>query len=529
MTNVESWGNKSSGTGDVNYLTACLRLPQFPLQLLLHQKPEWRGKRVVWLPNLKADARVRYLTPQALEAGVEPGGRYATVLGVVPSLLAGTSTAEQLQQADECVLEVLRRFTPQIRRRSQDLEKGLYLLDASGLGRAFHGMKSWARALLSSLHRAGWEARLAVGFTAFATEMATYHLKKERPIRLFQSLREEEKRTLQTPLSAFSLLPEQVARLRRFHVLTLGDFLMLDEEEVRQRFGGDLLEFYQKAAGAIFTSFPPLPEPEPLIEDFGFLQPVSRLEAILQTSRNILENLLPSLLQREEAVASVRLQFLTEDNQCREQVLRPTYPTADLKWLISLIKLRLEKHFQQHPLRWGHRVERLIIEVEGEPDPEKQGDLFTDWALDISNDGEERLAPRDKNAGLWALSQVRAEFGEHSLVRAHLADHHLPERDHVWKAEKEELEWLTGWKRGKKSLPLPQPEQDTRVRRILYQTVGLSRRSDWSAQYGPYTLDGGWWGVSYSREYCFCVKGEQTAWLYQDLESGRYRVQGWLQ
>ena len=128
MTNVESWGNKSSGTGDVNYLTACLRLPQFPLQLLLHQKPEWRGKRVVWLPNLKADARVRYLTPQALEAGVEPGGRYATVLGVVPSLLAGTSTAEQLQQADECVLEVLRRFTPQIRRRSQDLEKGLYLL-----------------------------------------------------------------------------------------------------------------------------------------------------------------------------------------------------------------------------------------------------------------------------------------------------------------------------------------------------------------------------------------------------------------
>ena len=71
MTNVESWGNKSSGTGDVNYLTACLRLPQFPLQLLLHQKPEWRGKRVVWLPNLKADARVRYLTPQALEAAAE--------------------------------------------------------------------------------------------------------------------------------------------------------------------------------------------------------------------------------------------------------------------------------------------------------------------------------------------------------------------------------------------------------------------------------------------------------------------------
>jgi hypothetical protein len=501
------------------------------LQLLLRQKPEWRGERVVWLENLKADARVRYVSVEAVRAGVQLGGRYATVLGVVPNLFAGTCCEEDIAQADSQIVELLRGFSPTIRRRSQHLQNGLYLLDASGLERAFKGMKCWGEELLRALRKAGWEARLAIGFTPFATEMATYHLKKERPIRLFQSRFEEEKRTLQTSLSAFSLSPDQITRLRRFQIQTLGDFLVLDGEEIKKRFGGDLLEFYEKASGAIFTSFPSLPEPEPMVLDMGFSQPVSDLQPLLDSARQLLIQLLPGLLAREEAVATVRLEFLTEDNGRHEQMLRPTYPTADLNWLMTLIKLRLEKYFQKHRLRWGCRVERLVLEVFGEADPEKQGDLFTDWALDVTEEGEEELAPRDKQAGLWALSQVRAEFGEQSLVRAYLADHHLPDRDHEWRAEKEGLDWLSRWgcTKSKRTLPEVETSQDLRVRRILYQPVGLSRRSDWSAQYGPYLVNGGWWGESYAREYCFAQKREQTAWLYEEAQTGRWRVQGWLQ
>lgn len=526
-TSEEQQGEKASGNGGVDYRTACLRLPQFPLQLLLHQKPEWRGKRVVWLDSLKADSRVRYLSVEASRAGVHPGARYATILGVVPDLLAGTCTREELQRADRWVVERLRQFTPQIRHRSRHLENGLYLLDAGGLSRAFKGMKRWAKEVVKSFRKAGWDARLAVGFTPFATEMATYHLALESPIRLFQSRAEEEKRTLETSLSAFSLSPDQIERLRRFQILTLGDFLMLEPEEVKRRFGGDLREFYEKAAGAIFCSFPPLQEREPLVAQKGFHTPVSDLPPILESTKHLLHSLLPQLLEQEQAVSAVHLEFHTEDNFCHRQCLRPTYPTADLDWVMTLIKLRLEKYFQQNPLRWGSRVERVFIELSGEIDPEKQGDLFTDWAIDMSGGGEERLSPRDKEAGLWALSQVRAEFGECSLVRARLEDHHLPDRDHSWRAEKESLEWLSRWK--KKTDSPERPDRDLRVRRILYQPVGLSRRNDWSAEYGPYLVNGGWWGESFVREYCFAQKEEQTAWLYEDVEQGRWRVQGWLQ
>lgn len=500
------------------------------MQLLLHQKPEWRGERVVWLETLKADAKVRYLSSQASLAGVQPGARYATVLGVVPNLLAGTCTQEELQEADYRVVEVLRQFSPTIRRRSEHLRNGLYLLDASGLGRAFKGMKTWALELVKACREQGWDVRLGVGFTAFATEMATYHLGAERPVRLFQSRRQEERSTLETPLTAFSLSPDQITRLRCFQILTLGEFLSLDTEEVRRRFGGDLLEFYRKASGAIFAAFPPLPEPEPLVAEQGFPQAVSQLTPLLESISQLLQELLPKLLAREEAVAAVRLRFLTEDDQCREQILRPTYPTAELRWLLSLIRLRLEKHFRESPLRWGSRVERLVVEVSGECDPEKQGDLFTDWALDITGAGEERLSPRDKQAGLWALSQVRAEFGDRTLVRAELLDHHLPDHNHSWRPEKEDLAWLGAWTGKSKGKKTPaSPQGDVRVRRILYQPIGLSRRSDWSAQYGPYSLDGAWWGASFSREYYFCQKKEQTAWVYEDLDKQRMRVQGWLQ
>ena len=528
--NEEAWGKKDDGTGDVDYRTACLRLPQFPLQVLLRQRPEWRAERVVWLETLKADARVRYLTSAAAQVGVQVGARYATVLGVVPNLFAGTCSSEDLQRADEEILRLLRQFSPHIRRRSQQVEQGLYLLDASGLGKAFKGYKRWAGELVRSFRKQGWELRLALGFTPFATEMATYHLEGRRPIRFFQSRRQEEQKTLSTSLSTFSLSPEQISRLRRFEILTLGDFLSLECEEVKRRFGGDLLEFYEKAAGAIFAAFPPLLEPEPLEADLGFPQPVSDLQVILATARELLEQLLPRLLGREEAVASVRLQFFMEDHTCSEQILRPTSPTADLRWLMSLIRLRLEKHFQTYPLRWGCRVERLLVEVQGEADPEKQGELFTDWALDVSGTGEEKFLPRDKQAGLWALSQVRAEFGDHALVRACLADHHLPERDHFWKPETESLDWLGTWQgQGPKAEETEPWNQDLRVRRILYQPVALSRRSDWSAQYGPYSVNGGWWGESYAREYSFFQKEEQTAWLYEDAGSGKWRVQGWLQ
>jgi protein ImuB len=504
-----------------DYRTACLRLPAFPLQWLVQGRPEWRGKKVAWLEQLKPDSPLRYLSPEAEAMGLSTGMRYATALGLVPDLLAGSCEMGSLAAADKAIIKELRRFTPSIRRGSGHLANGLYILDAQGLGAAFGGMENWARKLVDSLLKLGWQAQLAVGFTPFACEMATYRLTPRRPVWLFQSRDEEQAQTMRMPLSTFGLSPDQVRRLRRFGVLVLEDFLAFETEEVRRRFGSDLVEFYEKAAEALFAEFSPLPEEEPLWAQFGVPEPMADLQAILEIARRLLDELLPGLIRKEEGVSQLLLWLITEEGERIEQRLLPSYPTVDSGWLGQLLRLRLESYFQRHPLRWGRRIERVVMALVGEPDPEKQGELFTDWSAD---EEDQAMLPRDREAALSALSRVRAEYGEGCLRRARLLDHSVPGRDFSWVAEKESPAWFKVGDEVAESL------LDRRVRRHLSEPLPLSSRDRWKDKVGPYLLDGGWWEPQpFTRHYFYAREGTQTGWLYWDERRACWFAQGWLQ
>ena len=503
------------------FRVCCLRIPNFPLQCLYQKRPLWRGRKVVWLEQLKPDAPLRYLSPETDGLGLSAGMRYATAVGLVPDLLAGSCQAGALARADQGILKELRRFTPTIRRGSEHLANGLYTLDAAGLSMAFDGMENWGRQLLKGLSRLGWQAVLAVGFTPFACEMSTYRLDERNPLYLHSNRRQEQSQTMRMPLSVFGLSPYQVRRLQRFGVLVLEDFLRFEPEEVRRRFGSDMLEFYEKASQALFTEFAPLPEPEPLWAQYGPPEPVADLVAILAIARNLLFELLPRMICREEGVKQLRLFMITEDGETLRQSLFPSYPTVDARWLGQLLSLRLEGYFQHHPLRWGRRIERLVMVLVGEPDPEKQGELFTHWS---STGKEEALVPRDRDAALWALSRVRAEYGEDSVRRACLRDHCLPGRDYVWSAEREGKDWL-GKPAQTEDLPL-----DLRIRRHLGVPVALSSEDRWQDKEGPYLLQGGWWETRpFDRRYYFARHGSRTGWLYWDQLQSRWFAQGWLQ
>ncbi len=501
---------------------ACLRLPDFPLQQLFRRLPDWRGKSVAWLETLKPEAPLRYLSQEAQALGLRPGMRYATALGLVPDLRAQSCDLAELQRADRQLVKLLRKFSPVIFRGSGHLANGLYLLDIRGLSRAFSGMKRWATLLLAALEKQGWEGALALGYTPFACEMATYRLPSKAPLQIFEGRQEEECQTLRMPLSLFGLAPEQIRRLQRFGIITLEDFLALDGEEVRSRFGGDLLEFYGKAYDVLFTELVPVPEEEPLWEQRGFPDPTLDLSAILLAVKELLHRLITRLVRREEGVAEMRIWLLTEDEQRFQHRVKPSYPSADADWLERLVSLRLQHFFDQHPLRWGQRVERVVLVVVGEPDAQPQEELFSSW--DQTAEAADPLVRRDRQAALCALAQLRAEYGESCLRQAVLADHALPGRDHGWGMVKETPVWfqaapeVSSWK------------PDQRVRRQLKAPVWASKTDRWKDKHGPYQVDGGWWEQTpFRRSYYFVQENEQTGWLYRDEEQGGFFVQGWLQ
>lgn len=506
----------------LDYRTACLRIPDFPLQFLYLQREEWRGQKVAWLEQLRPDAPLRYLSAEAKAMGLEVGTRYASALGLVPNLLAGTCTEVELRRVERSLLKILHRFTPSVCRGSEQLNQGLYRLDVWGLARAFGGMERWAERLLQELKAQGWEARLVVGYTPFGCEMATYRLSSGQFYRLFEDRDQEFTQTLSLPLSVLGLSPAQVRRLKRFGISTLEDFLALDSEEIRCRFGADLVEIYLKAGQALLERFEPLPPEEPLWAQVGLPEPLTTVGEVIAIAGQLLHQLLPCLLRREEAVGQILLSLILEDGKRLRQRLTPSFPTADRGLLEQLMSLRLESFFRRHPPRWGQRVERIVIALKGEPDPEKQGELFSSW--DATLDGGEARVPRDREAALWALSRIRAEYGESCLRRAVLHEHPLPGRDYSWEIDRERLDWLGG---GENTEP---PPLDARVRRTLSSPVPLVGRDRWPDKEGPYQIDGGWWeGEPYHRHYFFAFQERQTGWLYWDEMNQAWFAQGWLQ
>lgn len=502
------------------YRVACLRLPSFPLQWLYREQPQWRGEKVAWIEAVRPDAPLRYLSFEAEAVGLSLGMRYATALGLVPDLFVGTCQAEQLAVCEEAIFACLRRFSPGLRRAGASWTEGVYFLEAHGLSLAFGGMESWGRSLLQALFELGWEAVLALGYTSFPCELATLQMTAPS-LHLFGDRGEEERQTLRLPLARLGCPPSEVSRLERFGLRTLEDLLTLEVDEVR-RFGPQIDDFYHKASQALFCEMVPLPEKEPHTAQAGFPEPVSDLKPIVDLCRHLLSRLLPRLLRREEGVSELTVTLVSEEQTVTEQSLSPSFPTADADWVIELLRLRLERYFQRHPLRWGERIERVGLTVVGEPDPEKQTELFSGWECE----GEE-TAPRDRESALWVLSRVRAEYGQDCLREAVLQDHTVPGRDFDFSVQQEsQAMWGHGRPRSlEEELP-----PDKRVRRYLSTPLAVSRRDRWADKEGPYILNGGWWeSQPFSRHYFFAREGAQTGWLYTDEQQQRWFAQGWLQ
>jgi protein ImuB len=127
---------------------------------------------------------------------------------------------------------------------------------------------------------------------------------------------------------------------------------------------------------------------------------------------------------------------------------------------------------------------------------------------------------------------LRAEFGDSAVVRARLADGHLPEASFKW----EPLAEVT----------LPKPKavvQRTLVRRLLAKPIALpppprhTRDDGWpllGVEYrlvmkmqGPYVLSGGWWREEAHRDYYFAeTKRGDLLWVYHNRRARQWFLHG---
>ena len=221
---------------------------------------------------------------------------------------------------------------------------------------------------------------------------------------------------------------------------------------------------------------------------------------------------------RQEALAGLELRLrldapVAAPRAERVERIRPAAPTLDVRQILNLVHLRVE----------GRALSAGVIEI----------DLTVSSAR--ATRGQMRLfqeqTRRDLRAADRAVARIRAEFGDGAVVRAALADGHLPEAAFAWlplervvrpvPAPSGVLSLVRRLFAAPRRVPSPRPrEPDGRVSR----GVGHDQAD---GMCGPYVVSGGWWRTSIHREYYFAGAGGRVwSWIYYDRRRRAWFLQG---
>ncbi len=480
---------------------ACVDLPVLPLQLLLKDRAEWMRLPCAVVEADAPQALVQFVNARACERGVRPGQRYATALALASDLRAGVVAPSQLAQHTRDLADRLRRHSPHVE-PSTDMP-GVFWLDAQGLDRLYPSLRDWAQAVRLEMRRAGMRAAVAVGFTRFGV----YALARCHPgITVCENANEEHVAVQRVPLSSIDLDPDALTRLAALGIETMGGFLQLPADGIRQRFGASAHAVYQLAGGHRWAPLAPVAPEEPQTRLIHFDTPEISTERLIFIVKRLLDSLVAAIDARAHAIVALTLGMTLDNRTTLTEHVRPATPTLDATQLLALVRLRLEA------LRLPSGITTLRITPTTCPDAAEQRRLFP------------LHARRDPELANQAFARLRAEFGERAVVRARIGNAHLPAARFEW----EPIDRIP-----LRASPIVVTARPL-VRRIYTPAIPLapgftlSTTSSPASVSGPYTVSGGWWvGSGVRRDYYFAPTGDGTLlWVYFDHRHKRFFLQG---
>lgn len=488
---------------------ACVSVPAFPLQILLQRHPGWRGGPAAVVEDDRPSSPIVWVNEQARRAGILPGMRYAAALSLDAALRAGAvSPAEQVGHRDR-LAGLLRRFTPDVEPSAE--EPGVFWLSASGLQLLYPSPTRWAEAIRAALWEAGFAAAVVVAFSRFDAYAVA---RVASAAHVFEDPQSARAAAMDVPLARLTIDPEVREALGTLGVTTVSALLRLPEAGLLERFGPHVHRLHQMAAGAAWAPLRPHAEREPVRHALALDAPEVDAARCVFVLKRLLDPMLATLVARGEALAGLRLRIELDGGGRREERIRPAAPTLDPVQLLELVRLRLDA--SQLPAG----ITGVELLAESAPASHEQLRFFA---------GHPR---RDLAAGNRALARLRAELGEHAVVRARLRDGHLPEARVAWEPVV--------------SLRLPRPAPAaprTLVRRILERPEPLPlpprrlRDDGWlilGTAYGavvevlgPYVVSGGWWVQEVDRAYHFVrTRRGDLLWAYLDRRRRRWFLHG---
>ena len=492
---------------------ACIEIPYFPLQLVLHKKPLWKKSPVIILRHDKPSSPILWANREAQKRQIKPGMTYSTALSIDHKVHATTVSLDEINTYIHKIVELLRKYSDRIEPNIET--PGVFWLATAGLGALHPCLKTWGNDIITSLRDRDLEANIAVGFTRFATYAITQAL---RPgILLLKNPKHEQELLRRISVEHLQLSFRLTQTLRRLGIRTIGHFLDLPSDEIRPRLGADAFKLYRWAKGELDAPIQSLPEVITVSRTIDFDFPETSLQRLIFLMKKPLYELLKTLESEYQKLESLKIFIVFESKETLETKVCPAEPTLDENQIIELVRL----HFDT--LQYSSGIHKVILSVELQPSIPEQLNLFS------------QHTQRDLKAGNRALARIRAEWGEKAVVKAVLREGHLPEAQFKWEPLRE--------------LQAPHVSETSEIiepplmRRLFLkpQCIGdrvhTTRDDNWLLHRnvngviirldGPYILKGGWWLKPIHREYNFATtQTGRLLWVYYDRKRRQWFLHG---
>ncbi|MCX9155337.1 DNA polymerase Y family protein [Niveibacterium sp. 24ML] len=352
-------------------------------------------------PPAVAVARGRVLSTdaQAEAAGVQPGQKLSSALGLAPQL----SACERDPQREAAVLMRLAcwagRFSPQVSLAPPDE----LLIEIGGSLRLFKGLEALLQAVEAGLTAEGYSYRIGLARTPLAAQwfaraaLTGYETHASA----------EAARLAGLPLGVIGFDERAARRLAVLGLTHIGELLALPQAALARRFGPDLPLQLAQARGDLPDLRRSFAFPERFSEYLELPARVELAPMLLFGARRLLQALAGWLNARGAGLQQCVLQLEHEDIDDSQLVLGFAAPTRDADRLARVLRERLDRLALTAPVVGLRLVAEQIESMPGES------------AALFGEAGTQRIAP--------VVERLRARLGREAVHGIAVQPGHRPE------------------------------------------------------------------------------------------------------
>jgi protein ImuB len=380
---------------------ACFHVPLFILAARLRSEPELIDDGVVIVEGNGTASYVVVATRRARRKGIVAGMSLAQARSLMPKLVARGRDAECERTAQEALLEAAETFSPRV----EDAGEGIVYLDISGMERHFDREEELAKAAIRAIDAIGLPGRVGIACSKLAARVAA-ELPKSPVV-----VPPDDEAGFLAPLPLTRLAPELEAAstLQRWGINSIGDLARLPESEIASRLGELGRDLHRAARGIDVRPLVPRAMTPEFREGMDLEWPLVALEPFLFIASAALERLSKRLEVQGFACTRLELTLTLEPDGYHARAIELAAPTRDVKTMLTLIRLDLEKNPPGAP------VAGFALVAHPDRPRRAQLSLFGPAAL-----SPEKLAT--------TLARLVAMLGEDRVGMAMTVDGHLPER-----------------------------------------------------------------------------------------------------